>query len=212
MNPDIRILIVDDHAVVREGLKSILSAAANMKVTGEAGSVPEAISLLGRQSFDVVLLDLTLRDRSGMELLKIIHAETPEMRVLILSSFGEDEYAVQSLKAGASGYLNKESAPDLLIAAVARVASGKKYVSPDLAEKLANQLAGTNPLPHEKLSAREFEVLRRIAAGVSLVAIAEQLLVSTKTVTTYRSRIMEKTGLASNAALTRYALEHGLVK
>jgi two-component system, NarL family, invasion response regulator UvrY len=212
MHDNIAILIVDDHAVVREGLKSILSAAVNMEVVAEAGSVPEALALLKDMSFNVILLDLTLRDQSGMELLKIIQAKKLKVSVLILSSFGEDQYAVQALKAGAAGYLNKESAPEQLIAAVERVASGKKYVSPDLAEKLADSLAGTSQLPHEKLSDREFAVLRLIAAGGSLVAIANQMHLSTKTVTTYRSRIMEKTGLTTNADLTRYALEHGLLK
>ena len=207
----IRILIVDDHAVVREGLKAILATAINIDVVAEAGSVPDARALLECQSFDTILLDLTLRDRSGMELLKSIKAKNPKLPVLILSSFGEDQYALQALKAGADGYLNKESAPEQLIAAVERVASGKKFVSPNLAEKLASTLTGTNQMPHEKLSDREFEVLRLIAAGTSLVAIAGQLHVSTKTVTTYRSRIMEKTGFANNADLTRYALEHGLL-
>lgn len=207
----IKILIVDDHAVVREGLKSILHSAVNIDVEAEAGSVPEALAVLKDQTFDLVLLDLTLRDQSGMELLKVVKTKYPKLRVLILSAFGEDQYAVQALKAGADGYLNKESAAESLIAAVERVASGKKYVSPNLAEKLASSLIGTDQLPHEKLSDREFVVLRLIAAGNSLVAIADQLHVSTKTVTTYRSRVMEKTGFTNNADLTRYALEHGLL-
>jgi two-component system, NarL family, invasion response regulator UvrY len=211
MRDKINILIVDDHAVVREGLKSIVNSAANMEVTAEAGSVPDAVALLKDGAFDVILLDLTLREQSGMELLKVIKATTPKLPVLILSSFGEDQYAMQALKAGADGYLNKESAPESLIAAVERVASGKKYVSPNLAEKLASGLTGSEQLPHEKLSDREFVVLRLIAAGISLVAIADQLNVSTKTVTTYRSRIMYKTGFTTNADLTRYALEQGLL-
>lgn len=211
MRDNINILIVDDHAVVREGLKSIVNSATNMNVTAEAGSVPDALALLKDGAFDVILLDLTLREQSGMELLKAIKAKTPKLPVLILSSFGEDQYAMQALKAGADGYLNKESAPESLIAAVERVASGKKYVSPNLAEKLASGLTGSNQLLHEKLSDREFVVLRLIAVGNSLVAIADQLNVSTKTVTTYRSRIMEKTGFTTNADLTRYALEQGLL-
>lgn len=211
MHDKINILIVDDHAVVREGLKSIVNSAANMKVTAEAGNVPDALALLKNAAFDLVLLDLTLQERSGMELLKAIKAKNPKLPVLVLSSFGEDQYAMQALKAGADGYLNKESAPESLIAAVERVASGKKYVSPNLAEKLASGLTGSDQLPHEKLSDREFEVLRLIAAGHSLVAIADQINVSTKTVTTYRSRIMEKTGFTTNADLTRYALEQRLL-
>jgi DNA-binding NarL/FixJ family response regulator len=208
----IRILIVDDHTIVREGLKTILATALNIEVVAEAASVPEAQAILKTQSFDVILLDLTLRDRSGMELLKFVKAKNLKQPVLILSSFGEDQFAVQALKAGADGYLNKESAPELLISAIERAASGKKFVSPNLAEKLANSLTGANQLPHEKLSDREFAVLRLIAGGTSLVAIADQLHVSTKTVTTYRSRVMEKTGFTNNADLTRYALEHGLLK
>lgn len=212
MRDKIKILIVDDHAIVREGLKSIINAAPNMEIAAEAASVAEALALLKGGSFDVILLDLTLKDQSGMELLKIVKTKNPKLPVLILSSFGEDQYALQALKAGADGYLNKESAPGSLIAAVERVASGKKYVSPNLAEKLASSLTGSDQLPHEKLSDREFVVMRLIAAGSSLVAIADQLHVSTKTVTTYRSRIMEKTGFTTNADLTRYAIEQGLLK
>jgi two-component system, NarL family, invasion response regulator UvrY len=212
MHDKIKILIVDDHAVVREGLKSIVNAAPNMEVAAEAGSVPDALTLLKGGLFDVILLDLTLKDRSGMELLKVVKAKNPKLPVLVLSSFGEDQYAMQALKAGADGYLNKESAPESLIAAVERVASGKKYVSPNLAEKLAGNLIGSDQLPHEKLSDREFVVMRLIAAGNSLVSIADQLHVSTKTVTTYRSRIMEKTGFTTNADLTRYAMEQRLLK
>jgi two-component system, NarL family, invasion response regulator UvrY len=206
-----QILIVDDHAVVRAGLRSILSDASELQVVAEAANPSEALAVLKEKRIDVILLDLALGTQSGMELLKSVKAKMPQVRVVILSAFGEDQYAVQALKAGADGYLNKESAPESLIAAVRRVAAGNKYISPNLAEKLAGGLTGAQAQAHEKLSDREFQILRMIAAGKSLVAIAEELHVSTKTVTSHRSRLLEKMGVATNADLIRYALEHGLV-
>jgi two-component system, NarL family, invasion response regulator UvrY len=206
-----RVLIVDDHAVVRAGLKHILGTAHDLQVVAEAASLSEALAALKQERIDVILLDLTLGAESGMDLLKSVKAKTPAIRVVILSAFGEDQYAVQALKSGADGYLNKESAPESLIAAVRRVAAGNKYISPNLAEKLADTLTGAQPQAHEKLSDREFQVLRMIAAGRSLVSIAEELHVSTKTVTSYRSRVLEKMGFETNADLIRYALERGLL-
>lgn len=211
MSDKVKVLIVDDHAVVRAGLRHILTEAHDIEVAAEADTVSEAWTAVSQHAIDVVLLDLTLRAESGMDLVKRAKAKELPLRILILSAFGEDQYAVQALKAGADGYLNKDSAPELLIAAVRRVATGKKYISANLAEKLADNLTGTDPRAHEALSEREFQVLRLIASGKSLVAIAEELHVSTKTVTSYRARVLEKMGFANNAELIRYTLENGLL-
>jgi DNA-binding NarL/FixJ family response regulator len=207
----ITILIVDDHAVVRAGIKSLLCDQPDMQVTGEAASVAQARTLLGTGTFDVLVLDLTLSGETGWELLELAKRKQPPVAVLVLSAYREDQYAIQALKNGADGYLNKESAPEFLLAAIRRVASGHKYVSPELAEKLARSLGGTANATHEGLSAREFAILRCIARGQTLVAIAEAFHVSPKTITTHRSRILDKLGLANNAELTRYALEKGLL-
>lgn len=211
MTPKIKLLMVDDHAVVREGLKSILSQAPELEVAAEASCVPEALELLKHQHFDVILLDLSLPKQSGMALLQAVKAKTPALPVLILSAQGEEQYGLLALKAGAAGYINKECAPEVLISAVRRVARGKTYVSFELADQLASRLTGSNRPAHEHLSNREFQVLERLARGESLTEIASALHMSTKTVTTYRSRILQKTGLSSNAELTRYALGHGLL-
>ena len=206
------ILVVDDHAVVREGLKRILEEQDDCVVAAEASNVPEACAWLRKRSFDLVLLDLSLPQRNGLELLKMIKKDTPRLPVLVLSAYGEDHYAVRALKDGADGYLNKESAAESLIAAVRKVASGGKFLTATLAERLALEI-GTqdNAFLHESLSHRELSVLKLIARGNSLKSIAAQFHISAKTVTTYRARIMEKTGLASNAALTRYMLENQLL-
>jgi two-component system, NarL family, invasion response regulator UvrY len=203
--------MVDDHAVVREGLKYILSQAPELEVAAEARGVPEALELLRTQHFDVILLDLSLSGQSGMELLRVVKAKPSAPPVLVVSAYAEDQYAVQVFKAGADGFINKESAPELLVSAMRRVASGKKYVSADLADKLACNLTRTDNPAHQYLSNREFQVLSRLARGESLTTIAAALHMSTKTVTTYRSRILEKTGSTSNAELIRYALENGLL-
>jgi two-component system, NarL family, invasion response regulator UvrY len=207
----IKILMVDDHAVVREGLKYILSQAPELEVAAEARGVPEALELLRTQHFDVILLDLSLSGQSGMELLRVVKAKPSAPPVLVVSAYAEDQYAVQVFKAGADGFINKESAPELLVSAMRRVASGKKYVSAELADKLACNLTRTDNPAHQYLSNREFQVLSRLARGESLTTIAAALHMSTKTVTTYRSRILEKTGSTSNAELIRYALENGLL-
>jgi two-component system, NarL family, invasion response regulator UvrY len=210
--PSIDILIVDDHLVVREGLKRILADTPEIRVAGEAGSVPEALSLLRSRGFHLLLLDISLPGRTGVELLKQIRDEFAQLRVLVLSAYTEDQYALRVLKEGAHGFLNKESAAELLVSAIRKVAAGGKYISPELAERLADQLGGHGEAaPHELLSEREFVVLRLIAAGKSLNDIATDLRLSPKTISTYRSRIVEKIGLRSNAELTRYAIEKGLV-
>lgn len=206
------ILIVDDHAVVREGLKFILAKADDLDVIAEAGNAPDAMALLRKRSCDLVLLDLSLPGKTSVELLKMIRDELPKVRVLVLSTYPEDQYAVRVLKQGASGYLTKESAPELLVQAIRKVVVGGKYVSPAMAEKLLDEI-GTDSqhAPHELLSDKEFEVFKLIAAGKSLTDIAEGMHVSIKTISTHRTRILEKTGFTTNAAFTRYALQHGLI-
>jgi DNA-binding NarL/FixJ family response regulator len=212
MRTGLEILVVDDHVVVREGLKRILEECPDYKIGGEAANVTEALNLLRRRSFDLVLLDISLPERTGLELLKTIKKEMPQLRVLVLSAYREDHYAVRAFKEGADGYLNKESASESLIGAIRKVASGGKYLTPALAERMALEIgARTDRAPHEALSERELQILRSIARGTSLKRVAEELHISPKTVTTYRARIIEKTGLGSNAALTRYMLENNLL-
>ena len=212
MSKKIQILIVDDHAVVRAGLKALLNEQADMTVAGEAASLAQARALLNSGPFDVLVLDLTLSGETGWELLDLAKRKQPPLAVLVLSAYREDQYAIQALKSGADGYLNKESAPEFLLGAIRRVAGGHKYVSAELADKFARSLGGTAGAAHDVLSAREFAVLRCIASGKTLVAIADEFHVSPKTITTHRSRILDKLGLANNAELTRYALEKGLLE
>lgn len=208
----IDILIVDDHLVVREGLKRILADTAGIRVAGEAGSVPEALAALHSRAFHLLLLDISLPGRTGVDLLRQLRGEFPQLRVLVLSAYSEDQYALRALREGAHGFLNKESAAESLVNAIRKVAAGGKYISGELAERLADQLASPDgAAPHDLLSDREFLVLRLIAAGKSLNEIAGDLFLSPKTISTYRSRIVEKIGLRSNAELTRYAIEKGLV-
>ncbi len=208
----LKILLVDDHAIVREGLKRILADTQDLEVTGEAASVSEAAALLRAQPFDLVVLDISLPGRNGLELLRIIQDESPKLPVLVLSIYPEDQYAVRVMRQGADGYLTKETAPERLVEAIRKVASGRKYVSPDLAERLALEIGGdSDKLPHERLSDREFEVLKLIASGKGLTEIGEMLHLSIKTVSTYRTRILEKTGLRNNAEITHYAIANKLL-
>ncbi|MGB9715319.1 MAG: response regulator [Thermodesulfovibrionales bacterium] len=209
----IKILIADDHAVVREGLKQIISERPDMKVTAEAGSSHEVLDLIDKNNFDVVILDIAMPGRGGIEILKELKQKRPRLPVLILSMYPEEQYAVRVLKAGASGYMTKESAPNELINAISIVSKGKKYISPTLAEKLAVdiELSTDRPL-HESLSDREFQVMCMIASGKTLKEIAEQLSLSIKTISTYRSRILEKMNMKSNAELTHYAIKNHLVE
>lgn len=208
----IEVLIVDDHSIVREGLKRILSDVTDIKVAAEAGNGAEAMSILRASQFDLVLLDLSLPGRTGLEVLQIMKAEFRKLPVLILSAHEEDQYAVRALRDGADGFLNKQSAPELLVSAIRKVAAGGKYVSPEMAERLAAEVSGRIEKPsHEALSDREFVVLKMIASGKTLNQIADQLSISPKTVSTYRARIIEKTGLQTNAELIRYALENQLL-
>ena len=209
----LRILIVDDHAIVRRGLKEILSEDPNaVLVAGEAGDVDQALKELAASPWDAVLLDLSLPGRGGLELLGEVKTRYPNLPVLVLSVHPEEQYAVRVLKAGAAGYLNKDTAPTELMGAVHKITSGSRYITASLAERLAAQVAAPEAgAPHEQLSDREFDVLRRIASGKTVGEIAEELDLSVKTVSTYRTRILAKMGMHTNAELTHYAIKNGLV-
>lgn len=209
----INVLLVDDHVMFREGLKQILGRHSDMRVAGEAGNASEALLRVRERRFDVILLDISLPGESGLGILNIIKSEHPEQAVLILSMYPEDQYAVRMLKAGAAGYITKESAADELVEAVRRIASGGKYISPELAERLASDLDHhAVPSSHQLLSNREFEVMRLLARGKTLKEIAGALVLSEKTITTYRGRILEKLGLRNNVELTRYVIDHKLLE
>ena len=208
----IRVLIADDHTVVRQGLKQILSEDPQLTVVGEAADGNEVLTALETLSVDALVLDITMPGRNGLDVLKEVKRKRPTLPVLVLSMHPEDQFAIRILRAGAAGYITKESAPEELVGALRKVCSGGKYVSPQLAEKLAVFIEDeTTRPPHEKLSDREFEVLRMLALGKTVTEVAEELLLSVKTVSTYRSRVLEKMKMASNADLTRYALQNGLI-
>jgi DNA-binding NarL/FixJ family response regulator len=208
----IKILIADDHPVVRKGLKEIIQAIPDMTVSGEASNEQEVLENVRKIDFDVVLLDISMPGKSGLDVLKELKRGKPELPVLILSIHPEEQYAVRVLKAGASGYLTKDSAPDELITAILKVSRGKKYISSSLAEKLAYDLEiGAEKPLHETLSDREYEVMCLIASGKTVKEIAEELYLSVKTISTYRARILEKMKMRSSAELTHYAIKLGLV-
>lgn len=208
-----KILIADDHAVVRAGIRQYLETEPSIREIGEAATGKDALEQLRTREWDLVLLDIFMPDQSGLDILRHIQTDFPKVRVLILSGLPEKQYAVSVLRAGASGYLPKESAPEDLIKAVQTVLAGRRYVSAEVAELL---VAGMDKDPgsqqHERLSAREFQVLSKLAAGRAVSEIAEELQLSVKTVSTYRSRVLEKMGLKTNADLTSYALRHGLIQ
>ncbi|RJX34195.1 MAG: DNA-binding response regulator [Oxalobacter sp.] len=209
----IRVLIADDHAIVREGLKQILADNKDIMVAGEARNGAEAVKLAREGDCDVVLMDISMPDRSGIEVLKQIKKEIPQLCVLMLSMHREDLYAIRSLKAGAAGYLNKQSAPNELVNAIRMVASGMKYISPELAQVLARQIGEDQDAPlHEALSDREYQTLTMIASGKSVSDIAEELSLSVKTVSEYRARLLAKMKLKNSAELTHYAIKHRLVE
>jgi len=208
----IRVLIADDHAVVRQGLKQILGDTPEMVVAGEATTGQEVLDKVRAEAWDVVILDISMPDHSGLDILKQLRSERPKLPVLVLSMHSEDQYAMRVLKAGASGYLTKDSAPDELVKAVRKVVRGGRYVSAFLAEKLAFEIGtDSNRLPHETLSDREFQVLRGIAAGKSVTEIAAELYLSPKTVSTYRARLLQKMNLTTNAELIHYAFQNHLI-
>jgi two-component system, NarL family, invasion response regulator UvrY len=209
----IRIGIVDDHAIVRSGLRQFLSEEVDFRVTAEAADGREALAIVRADEIDVLLMDLSMPDQSGIDALAAIKARRPDLPVLILSGFPETTYATQLLRQGASGYLNKQCDPEEIVTAIRTVARGRRYVSAAVAELLAEGVAGgTDALPHESLSERELQVFLRLAKGETVGQIAEQVFLSVKTVSTYRSRIMDKLNLKSNADLTYYALKNGLIQ
>ncbi|MCF8150720.1 MAG: response regulator transcription factor [Burkholderiaceae bacterium] len=213
MADKIHVLIADDHAIVRQGLKQILSETEDLVVTGEADDGAEALNLARQQTWDVFLLDVSMPNRNGIDTLKQLKKEFPRLPVLILSMHPEEQYAVRALKAGASGYLTKQSAPELLVTAIRQVASGKKYLSPAVAQQLAEAISdNTDKSPHERITDREYQVLVLISTGNTLTQIAEKLSLGVATVSTYRARLLEKMGLKSTAELIRYGLEHGLAE
>ncbi len=210
----VRVVIVDDHAIVRAGLRQYLAEQVDLVVVGEAASGREALDLLRAGGIDVMIMDVSMPDQNGVEALAAVKARAPELPVLILSSYPEAHYASPMLKQGASGYLNKECDPEEIVNAVRTLARGRRYISASVAELLAEQIGGgkgDGPL-HEQLSEREFQVFLRLAQGETIGAIADSLSLSVKTVSTYRTRVMEKMQLASNSDLTYYAMKNGLIQ
>ncbi len=208
----IRVLIADDHAIVREGLKQIIGDSGLITVAGEAENAQQAIQKVREGGFDVLLLDISMPDRNGIDVLKQVKKELPSLPVLMLTMHREDQYAIRAMKAGASGYLTKQSAPAELVNALQLVASGRKYITPSLAEEMAN-LIGDDPAKplHETLSDREYQTLVMIASGKTVTEIAVELSLSVKTISMYRARLLQKMRLRHNAELTHYALRHKLV-
>jgi two-component system invasion response regulator UvrY len=213
MNEKIHVLIADDHAIVRQGLRQILSETEDLIVAGEAEDGADALRLARSQEWSVFLLDVSMPNRNGIDTLKQLKKEFPKLPVLILSMHPEEQYAIRALKAGAAGYLTKQSAPEMLVTAIRQVAMGKKYVSPSVAMQLADAISYDSEKPaHETLSDREYQVLVMIAAGRTLTQIAEDLNLSVKTVSEYRKRLLEKMRLETNAELIHYGMRHGLVE
>ena len=209
----IKVAIVDDHAIVRAGLRQFLAEQNGIEVVGEAANGGEALALVRAGNIDVLLMDISMPGPSGIDVLGSIRAHAPTLPVLILSAYPQEHYATNLLRQGASGYLNKECEPEEIATAVRTLARGKRYITAEVAELLADQLhRDPNKAPHENLSEREFQVFLRLARGETITAIAETLSLSIKTVSTYRSRIMEKMALASNSDLTYYALKQKLIE
>ena len=207
-----KIILVDDHELIREGLKKVIAKESDIDVIGEAQNADEMFELLSKDKIDIVVLDITLPGRSGLDLISEIKTHYPEVRVLILSMHPEDRFAVRALRSGAYGFITKGTASKILIEALRKIADGRKYITPTLAEHLALELDVDHDKPlHESLSNREFEVMRLIAEGKSVSEIAEMLFISVNTVTSYRSRIMEKMKMKTNAEIIRYAIEQNLI-
>lgn len=209
----IKILIADDHPIVREGLKQLVAETKDLVVVDEAASGAEVLEKVGNQVYDVVLLDITMPGRSGLDIIKDLKNMKPKINILVLSIHPEEQYAVRVLKAGASGYLTKESIPDELLTAIRKIALGKKYISASFSERLAENLEYDMEKPlHMFLSDREYEVMMLIASGKTVTKIANELSLSVKTISTYRTRILEKMQMKTNAELTHYAIKYGLVE
>ncbi len=215
MNPTskIRVFLADDHTMFREGVKQVLSATTDFLVVDEAGTAEEVLEKVPRANPDVLVLDIAMPGRDGIDALKQLRLLFPGVHVLVLSMYPEDQYAFRSIKAGASGYLTKSRASAELIEAIRRIASGRKYISPDVAEQLADDLSrDSEKPPHQRLSDREFQVMRMIASGLTVKQIAAELAISVSSVSTLRSRILAKFGMKTNAQITHYAIKHDLVK
>ena len=210
----IRILIADDHAIVRAGLRQFIADQADMEIAGEAASGAETVAAVRNGDFDVVLLDISMPDKNGIDTLRLLRHVKPELPVLMLSAYGEDQYAVNLLRAGAAGYVSKEAASTQLVGAIRTVAQGRRYVSPSLAQILAEGVfSGDSDRPlHAELSQREFQIFCKLASGAAVSKIADELNLSVKTVSTYRTRILEKMAMKSNADLTYYAIKNGLIE
>lgn len=211
MSKKLKVLIVDDHTLFRKGLKEILLDIPYIKECKEAKSGYEAIDILSKESFDIVFLDIAMPDMNGIETLKKIKTEHPETKILMLSMYPEEQYAVRTLKIGASGYLTKSADPEELVKAIDKIMEGGKYVPKAFSEKLLNYINMEEIPSHEKLSEREFQVFLMIAKGKTLIEISKELSISIKTVSTYRARILEKLGLQNNAEIINYAIKHGLI-
>lgn len=208
----IKILVVDDHALIRKGLKQLLEGNHGMQVAGEAETGMQAINMMRNNHFDLVLLDIALPDRHGMDVLKQLKSEQPDIKIIVLSMYPEDQYGVRTLKAGAMGYINKQSAPEKLVGAIRHVISGKKYISEAMSEQLLNNLIGeSQALMHQSLSNREYQTLCLMSSGKSLTEIAETMMLSPKTVSVYRARMLQKMGFKNNAEAVHYAIAHHLV-
>ena len=209
----IRIVVADDHTIVREGLKQLLSAASDLSVVGEAQDGHEVLERVRGLDFDVLLLDMSMPGRSGIDLIKQVHAEKPKLRVLVLSMHEEHQYAVRAIRAGAAGYLTKDSASAQLVSAIRKVAGGGAFITETVAQQLALEAMpeAEETLPHTALSDREFQVFRELASGKAVSDIAAELHLSVKTVSTHKARIMEKMSLSNSAELIRYAIQHRLV-
>jgi len=208
----IRVLLADDHTIVRAGLKELLSETGDIAVSGEANNGAEALARIREGHYDIAVLDMSMPGRSGIELIRQVKQERPHLPILVLSMHSEEQYAVRALRAGASGYLTKESAADQLVTAIRRIAAGGAFVTPETAQRLALDVnGGAIAAPHTLLSDREFQVLRLIASGQSVSDIARQLSLSVKTISTHKTRIMRKMGLANQAELIRYAIENRLL-
>jgi DNA-binding NarL/FixJ family response regulator len=208
----IRVIIADDHAVVRRGLQHIVDESSDMRVVGEATNVVELLELVSRQACDVVVLDISMPGRSGLDVLKDFKRDRPKLPVLVLSIHPEEQYAIRAFRSGAAGYLTKDAVPDQLIKALRKLVSGGRFLSASLAERLAGQLsADGSGAPHEALSDREYEVMCMLASGKSVTQIAGDLALSVKTVSTYRTRILEKMKLENNAQITHYAIQNRLI-
>ncbi len=208
----IKILVADDHAIVRKGIEQIIEETGDIRVADQACNGQEVLEKVSKNDYDLVLLDIAMPGRDGLEILKELKNLRPKLNVLMLSMYPEEQYAVRALRSGASGYLTKESAPDELIAAIRKVSSGHKYVSASLAEKLAFELEtpGDHPL-HEKLSDREYRIMCMLASGKRQTEIADELSLSIKTVNTYRARLLKKMNMTKNAEITRYAIDNKLL-